>query len=46
MSKHNVKTADDNSKVVSQALQLTLVLYIFKLLLYLNSITIINQIKY
>ena len=45
-SKHSVQTADDNNKVTSQALQLTLVLYIFKLVLSYYPITISNQIKY
>ena len=46
MNKYRVQTADGNSKVISQALQLTLVLYSFKLVLYLNSIIIITQMKY
>ena len=46
MSEHSVQTADDNSKVISQEFQLTLVLYIFKLVLYFNSVIISNQIKY
>ena len=46
MSEHGVQTADDNNKVISQALQLNLVLYIFKLLLYFNFIINSNQIKY
>ena len=41
-----MQTADDNNKVISQALQLTLVLYILKLVLYFNSIIISNQINY
>ena len=41
---HSVQTADDNRKVTSRVLQLTLVLYIFKLLLYFNSFVISNQI--
>ena len=41
-----MQTADDNSKVILQAFQLTLVLYIFKLVLYFNSVIISNQIKY
>ena len=45
-SQHRVQTADDNNKDTSQILQLTLVLYIFKLVLYFNSIIISNQIKY
>ena len=45
-SEHSVQTADDNSEVISQALQLTLALYIFKLVLYFKSIIINNQIKY
>ena len=40
-----MQTADDNSKVISRAFQLTLVLYIFKLVVYFSSI-IISQIKY
>ena len=42
---HNLQRADGNSKAISQALQLTLVLYIFKLVLYFNSIIIRHQIK-
>ena len=45
-SKHSMQTADDNSIVISQELQLSLALYIFKLVLYFNSIIISNQIKY
>ena len=45
-SKYRVQTTDGNGKVISQALQLTLVLYIFKVVLYLNSIIIVNQMKY
>ena len=30
MSEHNVQTADNNSKAISEALQLTLALYISK----------------
>ena len=45
-NEHSAQTADDNSKVISRALQLTLLLYIFKLELYLYSIIIINQIKH
>ena len=41
-----MQTADDNSKAISQAFQLILVIYIFKLVLYFNSIIISNQIKY
>ena len=41
-----MQTADDNSIVISQELQLSLALYIFKLVLYFNSIIISNQIKY
>ena len=41
-----MQIADDNSKVTSEALQLTLVLHIFKLVLDFNSIIINNQIKY
>ena len=36
----------NNSKLTSQALQLTLVLYIFKLVLYFNLIIVSNEIKY
>ena len=43
---HNLQRADSNSKTISEALQLTLVLYIFKLVLYFNSIIICHQIKY
>ena len=45
-SKHNLQRSDGNSKVISQALQLTLVLYISKLVLYFNSNIIRHQIKY
>ena len=45
-SENSVQTADDISEVISQAIQLTLVLYIFKLVLYFSSIIISNQIKY
>ena len=41
-----MQTADYNSKVTSQAFQLTLVLHIFKLALYFNLIIVSNQIKY
>ena len=45
-SEHRVQTADNsNSTVTSQVLQLTLVLYIFKLVLYFISIIINNHIK-
>ena len=37
MSELNVQTADNNSRATSQALQVTVVLYIFKLVLYFNS---------
>ena len=43
---HSVQTAGDNSKVISQAFRLTLVLYIFKLVLHFNSSITRNQIKY
>ena len=39
-------TADDNSKIISQAIQLSLALYISKSVLYFNSIIISNQLKY
>ena len=42
-SEHSVRTADDSSKVISQALNL--VLYISKSVVYLNSIINRNQIK-
>ena len=45
-SEHSVQTADGNSKVISQAFRLTLVLYIFKFVLYFNSVIISNQINY
>ena len=45
-SEYSVQTADDNSKVISQAIQLTFVLYIYKLVLYFNSTINNNQIKY
>ena len=35
-----------DSKVTSEARQVTLVLYIFKLVLYFNSSIISNQVKY
>ena len=41
-----MRTADDNRKVTSEALEVTLVLHIFKLALYFNSGIISNQIKY
>ena len=45
-SEHSVQTADNsNSTVTSQVLQLTLVLYIFKLVLYFISSIINNHIK-
>ena len=46
MSKHSAQTGNGNSKVTSQASQVTLVLCIFKLVLYFNSSIISNQIKY
>ena len=42
----SMQTADDNSKVTSQAPLVTSVLYIFKLVLYFNSSIISNQIKH
>ena len=45
-SEHSVQTADDSSKVTSQAPPVTLALYVFKLVLYFNSSIISNQIKY
>ena len=45
-SEHSSQTAHDNSKVTSEALQLTLVLYIFKLVLYFKSIIFINKVMY
>ena len=41
-----MQTAEDNRKVTSQAPQVTLVLYILKLVLYYNLNIISNQIKY
>ena len=41
-----MQTADDSIKGPSQTLRLTLVLYIFKWVLYFNSVIIGNQIKY
>ena len=38
--------ADDNSRVISQPLPFTLVVYIFKLVLDCNSIINSNQIRY
>ena len=46
MSEHSVQTAHDNSKLTSKTLQTTLVLYSFKLVLYLDATAISNQIKY
>ena len=43
-SEHRVQTADESSKVTSQARQVTLALYIFKLILYFNSSIISHQI--
>ena len=43
---HSVQTAGDNSKVISQAFRLTLVLYIFKLVLHFSSSIARNQITY
>ena len=45
MNEHSKQTADENSKVTSQAPQDNLVLFIFKLVLYFNSSVISNQIK-
>ena len=45
-SEGSVQTADDNYKDTLEALRLTLVSNIFKLVLYFNSIIISNQIKY
>ena len=45
-SEHSVQTADDSSKVASQAPQVTLALDVFKLVLYFNLSIISNQIKY
>ena len=45
-SEHSSQTAHDNSKVISEALQLTLVLHIFKLVLYFKSIIFINKVMY
>ena len=42
----SMQTANDNSKVTSQAPLVTSVLYIFKLVLYFNSSIISNQIKH
>ena len=41
-----MQTANGNSRVTSQATKVTLVLHIFKLVLYFNSTIISNQIKY
>ena len=41
-----MQTAVDKSEVTSQAPQVTLVLYIFKLVLYFNTSIVRNQIKY
>ena len=45
-SERSVQTADNKSKFTSQAPQVTLVLFIFKLIFYFNSSIISNQIKY
>ena len=45
-SKHSVQRADDNRKAILQALQSTLVLYIFKFVLYFNWIFISNRTMY
>ena len=45
-NEHSVHTADDNSKLASKAFKATLVLYNFKLVLYLDTTDIKNQIKY
>ena len=45
MNEHSKQTADENSKVTSQAPQDNLVLCIFKLVLYFNSSVISNQIN-
>ena len=44
--KYSMPTAEGNSKGISQALQLTLALCIFKLVLYFNLVISGNQIKY
>ena len=46
MSENSVQAADDNRKVISQELRLTLVLYTFILVLYFKWTIISNQIKY
>ena len=46
MSEHSVQTADDNGKVISEELKLTLVLNTFILVLYFKWITISNLIRY
>ena len=46
MSEHSVQTADDDSKLTSKAFYTTFVLYSFKLVLYLDTTAISNQIKY
>ena len=45
MSEHRVQTADDDSKLTSKAFYTTFVLYSFKLVLYLDTTAISNQIK-
>ena len=45
-SELSMLTANGSSRVISEALQLTLALYIFKLVLYYNSIIISNQMMY
>ena len=46
MSENSMHAADDNRKVISQELRLTLVLYTFILVLYFKWTIISNQIKY
>ena len=43
-SEHSVHKADDNSRVNPQALQLSLTLQNFKLILYFNSVIVSNQL--
>ena len=45
-SKYSVETADDNSKLTSKTFQTIFILYSFKVVLYLDTAAISNQIKY
>ena len=45
-NEHSVQTADGNSKLTSNTFKTTLVLCNFKLVLYLDTTAVKNQIKY